>query len=262
MVAPFFSAGWQVFAPEPAVTDWVRYALADALRALRDPSLDHWYQCERTWFVGLDALSNDAKGCIGASGPLAGVAVDFITDELGEWPALHPAQLSGVFPGYPRPRTGETEAAFRYRLKRDAAHVDGVIGLGNPKRRFVQEPHQFILGLPLTDADEKAAPLVVWEGSHLIMQAAFQNALRGVQPSRMSQHDVTQTYQAARKQVFDSCPRVIVHAPPGSAILVHRLALHGVAPWGSGARADPHGRLIAYFRPPMTAGVQAWTEAP
>ena len=78
----------------------------------------------------------------------------------------------------------------------------------------------------------------------------------------LSEHDVTDIYTKARRKVFDTCARVVVHAPPGAVILVHRLALHGVAPWQKGATADPAGRLIAYFRPQMPGGVKPWLELP
>lgn len=252
--------GWQVFAPEPLTCAWADAARLDGVRALKDPALAEWYQCENTWFVGLDALDNDACGRVAGSGPLQGAAVDFIQNHVCDWPALHKGQLSGVFPGYPRARDGETDAGFRYRLNRDAAHVDGVMGEGTPKRRFVREPHSFILGIPLTHADPKAAPLVVWEGSHKVMLKAFQDVFSQQVQSALSDVDVTDAYQAARKTVFETCPRVVVHAPPGAAILVHRMALHGVAPWAEGAKADPLGRLIAYFRPQMPGGVAAWAE--
>lgn len=258
----FFEKGWAVFPPEPTVADWVGHAQASALRALKEPALTHWYQCEGTWFVGLDALDNDAQGRIGGSGPLSGNAIDFIDKACGGWPPLHKAQLSAVFPGYPRPREGETDAGFRYRLKRDAAHVDGVIGVGQPKHRFVQEPHAFILGFPLSVADRDAAPLVVWEGSHQIMRDAFRAAFARVADADPSTVDVTEVYQNARKRIFDTCARIVVHGAPGSAYLLHRLVLHGVAPWAEGARSAPEGRLVAYFRPPMPGGARAWVDAP
>ncbi len=258
----FFDKGWAVFSPEEAVLDWVHHARKDALRAINDPALAEWHQCEGTWFVGLDVLNNDRQGRVAGSAALSGAAVDFVSLHCGDWPELHKAQVSGVFPGYPRPRTGETEAGFRYRVKRDAAHVDGIIGKGDPKRRFVEEPHAFILGLPLTEADQQAAPLVVWEGSHKLMRAALRQAMETSDGAELGAVDVTEAYQQARREVFESCARVVVHGPPGSAILVHRLALHGVAPWAQGAMAEPEGRLIAYFRPPMPGGVQQWLNAP
>lgn len=261
MVGTFDETGWVVFPPEPAVTAWAAAARQNALRGLSDPALDGWYQCERTWFVGLEALDNDADGRVEDSAPLSGAAVRFLSETCGGWPPLHKGQISGVFSGYPRPREGETEAGFRYRLNRDAAHVDGVLGLGDPKRRFVQEPHAFILGLPLSVASPDAAPLVVWKGSHRIMQRAFQTAFAGVKDADLGTLDVTEIYQNARRTAFETCPRVTVHGPPGSAYVLHRMALHGVAPWQKAATAAPEGRLVAYFRPPMRGGVRAWVEA-
>lgn len=256
----FFEDGWAVFPPEAAVLDWVTHALPQARAAVAADQNAHLLQCEGTWFVGLDALPNDTAGRVADGSALSGVAVDFATSNCGGWPALHPAQLSVTYPGYPRPREGESAAGFRYRLNRDAAHVDGVIGLGSPKRRFVQEPHAFILGLPMTEASETAAPLVIWSGSHLILQRAFQAAFKGASGS-LSDHDVTEVYQGARRKVFETCPRILVHAPVGSAILLHRLLLHGVGPWEDTATAGPDGRMIAYFRPEMPGGVEAWLSA-
>jgi len=256
----FSQRGFAVFPPEPQTQAWAEEARRDALRALADPALDHWYACERTWFVGLDALDNDASGRVGHSQAFAGRAADFIAEHCGGWPALHKAQVSGVFPGYPRPRDGESDAGFRYRQKRFAAHVDGVIGKGTPKRRFVEEPHAFILGIPLTEADAGAAPLVVWDGSHHIMRRAFRKAFADCDgdPTRL---DVTEIYQAARATVFDECVPVPVVAPPGGAMVLHRLVVHGVGLWAPGAKAAPEGRLIAYFRPPMPGGALAWAQA-
>lgn len=253
----FDRTGHAVFPPEPGVLAWAKEARTDARRALRDPALAHWYECERTWFVGLDALDNDLSGRVGNSEPLSGKAVDFIASRCGFWPELHKGQVSGVFPGYPRPRAGESEAGFRYRQKRFAAHVDGVIGVGRPKRRFVQEPHAFILGLPLTQADAEAAPLVVWEGSHRIMQSAFQKAFAAFDGAPEAL-DVTEIYQAARADVFERCKPVPVVAELGGAMLLHRLIVHGVGLWEPDAQAAPEGRLIAYFRPPMPGGAAAW----
>lgn len=261
-MSSFAKRGWKAFAPETATLDWVTHAKMDAVRALRDPDLTKWYECEDTWFVGLDALANDAAGRVAGSAPLSGAGVDFVSVTCGGWPDLHRGQVSGVFPGYPRPRAGETEAGFRYRLNRCAAHVDGVLGVGQPKRRFVQEPHAFILGIVLTQAEASAAPLVVWEGSHLIMKAAFRRAFDAASSDDPETVDVTDIYQSARREVFETCPRVVVHGPPGAAFVVHRLALHGVAPWEPGAQSDPEGRLIAYFRPPMAGGTRAWVDAP
>ena len=169
--------------------------------------------------------------------------------------ALHRAQLSTVYPGYPQPSAQETEAAYGFRLRRSSAHLDGLLAVGPEKRRMVKEPHAWILGLPLTASD--ASPLVVWEGSHKIMQAALQTALAPHAPDIWGDVDITAAYQAARAEVFRVCPRREVPGSPGEAVLLHRHLVHGVAPWAEGATAPPEGRVIAYFRPVMDS-VQDW----
>ena len=52
----------------------------------------------------------------------------------------HKAQLSVIFPGYPKPRIGDSEAAFEYRRKRDAAHVDGLLPIGEEKDDILSSP--------------------------------------------------------------------------------------------------------------------------
>lgn len=245
--------GWRKFPVDTALLDWTRAARTFARAALADPALAHWYQCENTWFVGVDALPNDTHGKIG--GRALGGAV---TEALHPVPALHRAQLSVVWPGYPKPRDGEPPGAFAYRQNRDAAHVDGLIGEGTPKRRFLREPHAWILGLPLNAAPQDAAPLSVWEGSHLIMGAAFRRAYAGVPPEGLPDHDVTDAYIQARNEVFETCRRITVPAQPGEAILLHRHVLHGIAAW----TAPPEGnRQIAYFRPCLPSA-QAWLDLP
>jgi hypothetical protein len=259
--ALFRDRGFLVFDSDPAVLSWVHHALPCARAAVADPTHARWLVCEGTWFVGVDVLANDTVGRIAGSGPLSGKAVDFIAREIGPVPPLHPAQVSVTYKGYPRPREGESDAAFRYRVKRDAAHVDGVRASGAARRRHVEEPHAFILGLPLTLASADAAPLVVWEGSHRIMRAAFMRAFAGHDPKGWSQVDVTDIYASARKRVFDTCRRVTLAAQPGQAILLHRLCLHGVAPWAPGADAGRDGRMIAYFRPELPGGITDWIAA-
>ena len=144
-----------------------------------------WLQCEGTWFVGVDALPNDPAGRLGDSVPLAGTAVDFIIQNFGRLPALHPAQVSVIYPGYPKPRAQETPAAFRFRQTRDAAHIDGILPQGPDRRRNLIEPHAFVLGLPLNHTSPGASPLVVWPDSPAIVRrhlaAAFaSNACRAM----------------------------------------------------------------------------------
>ncbi len=246
--------GWARFPADARSLAWAEAARRTGVQVARDPQMQAlWLQCEGTWFVGLDALPTAPDGSLDGV-PLAGPA----TDTLAPLPVLHPAQLSITYPGYPRPRSGESAAAFGYRRNRDAAHVDGITAEGPDRRRMIREPHAFILGLPLTLCDPEASPLVVWEGSHMILRAALTRALAPYDPARWGAIDVTGAYQAARREVFETCPRVPLHADPGQALLLNRLTLHGVSPWREGAFAPPEGRMIAYFRPPMPGGVAAW----
>lgn len=102
---------------------------------------------------------------------------------------------------------------------------------------------------------------MVWEGSHDILRAALAEALRGHDPQDWARVDLTEPYRAARARIFDSCRRVPLHARPGEAYLLHRLALHGVAPWEEGAEASVEGRMIAYFRPLLANDTADWLEA-
>ena len=144
------------------------------------------------------------------------------------------------------PAAAKAMRPLPFRRDRDAAHVDGLIGEGHPKRRYLREPHQFILGIVLTDNPPDAAPLVVWKGSHKMMQQTF--AAAGA-PGDLDQLDLTDCYQETRRQAFSLCPRLPLTGPPGTAILLHRHLLHGVAPWAAGAGHSAQGRMIAYFRP-------------
>lgn len=262
MVAQLTARGWAHFAHDPAVARWAAKARRAALARMADT--DHraaWMDCGGTWFVGVDTLPNDASGAVASSGPLRGAAIAQARALYGDL-ALHPAQVSVVYPGYPLPRRGEGEAAFGYRLHRDAAHVDGLLPVGDARARMLKERHAYILGLPLTEAGEGASPLVVWEGSHEVMRAAFAAALGDTPPAKWGEVDLTEIYKAARRDVFDRCARILLPARPGEATLIHRLALHGVAPWQTGAVAPSEGRMIAYFRPEFRDQGPDWLNAP
>jgi hypothetical protein len=260
-VESFAERGYLSFPVDSAVRAWAEHARGFAAEAARDPAQAHWLRCGGTWFVGVDALPNDRHGGVGGGPPLQGVAMDFIADELRLSLPLHRAQVSICYPGYPQPSAEESPAAYRFRLNRDAAHVDGLLAEGPDKRRYVREPHAYILGLPLTWQSEDAAPLVVWEGSHIIMRAMFAKVFEGRAPKDCPDVDVTEPYQDARRQAFATCRRIVLPANPGEATLLHRHLLHGVAPWGEKATAPPEGRMIAYFRP-ETQRWEDWLTAP
>lgn len=243
----FARLGWQKFSFDKARLRWAQRAHQVARRVASDPEMVRlWLQCQGTWFVGVEALPTNIVGQI-EDVPLDAVLGDFLQSyALAPMP---PAQLSIIHEGYPKPRDGESEAGFRYRRDRDAAHVDGLHGLGSPKRRFLKEAHAFVLGVPLNQCDSAASPMVVWEGSHHIMREAFGRCFKAKSPKTWSEIDVTDIYISARKKVFDNCPRRVVHANLGEAYAIHPLTVHGVAPWQERAIAPKEGRMIAYFRP-------------
>lgn len=244
--------GWRRIGPDPAILAWVQAALPVARQALaQDPAPR---RAGDTWAVGLDLLPNAPDGGI------AGVAFP--------WPALpldpvslHRAQLSTVFPGYPRTDPDETPAAARFRRDRGAAHLDGLLPIGPDRRRMVKEPHGWILGLPLTETSPDAAPLTLWEGSAPILRQALRAALAPHPPDSWADIDLTEAYGAARARVFKTCRRIDLPGRPGEALLVHRLTLHGVSPWAEGAIAPPEGRITAWFRP-LLPSVADWLDLP
>ncbi len=248
--------GWRHFAAEPALAEWVQQVLPHASAAVADPAYRDWLRCGGTWFAGVNALANDPDGRVAGSGPLPGRAVKAARRITGGDLCWDRGQISVVYPGYPR-QGDESDAAFRFRLRRDAAHVDGLIKTGRDNRRMLREPHAFVLGLPLTESDPGASPVVVWQGSPAIVRNALQAVLADHSPERWPDVDLTEAYTAARRRCFETCRRVSLHARPGEAYLIHRLALHGVSPWGPGANAAPEGRMIAYFRP-LLKRVEDW----
>jgi hypothetical protein len=96
---------------------------------------------------------------------------------------------------------------------------------------------------------------VVWEESHAVIRQALASVLVHHPPRDWPEIDLTEAYHEARRSVFATCRRVELHARPGEVLLLHRLVLHGMAPWAPDAQANPEGRMIAYLRPefPMIA---------
>ena len=258
----YFDLGWCSFERDSNVEAWIEYALGCARRSVSDPSNARWMRHDNTWFVGVNALTNDHTGGISNGPPLKGTAIEFIDRylQLGdfEWDR---AQVSVCYPGYPRRSEEESEAAHRYRIQRDAAHIDGLLRDGHEKRRFLKEFHGFILGIPMVEFSPDASPFVVWEKSHEIARQCFRKILEQKPIEEWSSLDVTEEYHALRRRIFAECVRNEIALQPGEVFLVHRLALHGMAPWRNDARAGPDGRMICYFRPELS-DPKTWLNAP
>ncbi|MEL6958575.1 MAG: hypothetical protein AAGL89_06435 [Pseudomonadota bacterium] len=227
-----------VFDADPRVEAWAAAAHRIGCEVAADPDMRaRWLRHGGTWFVGVDALPNDKDGAIDAV-PLQGPWEGLITPPA----AWHPAQLSVVFPGYPQKDPDESVANHQFRVRRAAAHVDGLHL--EDGRRILREPHAFVLGLPLSDSS--ACPLRVWPGSHHRFAAAFRAALLN---GAVLGSDLTETYKETRADCFEQIEPIDLRLRPGQSVLLHRLTLHGVAPWHPKDEAPPEGRMVAYFRP-------------
>ena len=241
---------------------WINHALPCARKKVAAEENSQWLRCGGTWFAGVNLLPNAADGSVCGSDALQGKASDFIRQALEldkfDWDR---AQLSVCYPGYPRPMPGEAQAAYVYRRDRDAAHVDGFLAEGPDRRRHLREYHGFILGIPMVEFNADASPFVVWEGSHEVIRETFAEQFQDVPAEQWGEIDITGVYHEVRRRVFGLCKRVEIYARPGEAYLVHRLALHGVAPWQSTASATADGRMICYFRP-ETGGPESWLLSP
>jgi hypothetical protein len=260
----FFESGWAVFDFDPLVNQWIDIALPFARAARADPQqVKDWLRCDGTWFAGVNALPNLPDGSLPGSRPLKGEAVDFVHSLQPNGPIdWDKGQVSICYRGYPKQGADESKTALQYRLNRDSAHVDGLHPVGAARRRYLKERHAFILGLPMTQISAEASSMVVWEGSHEIVRSALSARLQDIDPMSWDDVDLTETYHAARREIFATCTRVLVHAVPGQAYVVHRLALHGVSPWQDGAKAPEMGRAIAYFRPELTGDTRDWLTLP
>lgn len=251
------------FPHDVQVAHWVAATKPLAERIAADPAWQKdWMRCDGTWFVGVNCLPNQDDGAVNGVA-LSGECIRFIKEHIEpDLSAWDKAQVSICYQGYPKPWDGESDAALNYRRNRDGAHVDGLHRQGSENARHLLEYHQFLLGIPLSDSPAKAAPFVVWEGSHKILQAAFQHALLPYPAEQWSQVDLTETYQTTRRQIFDSCTRVELPAKTGESYVIHRLALHGMAAWHDDLAGPSEGRMIAYFRPAEETSLERWLMAP
>ncbi|MEM7528121.1 MAG: hypothetical protein AAF416_10610 [Pseudomonadota bacterium] len=276
------SRGWCRFPFDPELAAWVAAVLPRARAIAADPAnRTAWLRSGGSWFAGVNVLTNAADGSMPAIDglpaipPLTGQAMRFLREMMGfgDLP-LDTGQLSICYPGYPAaPQPEESEAAFRYRRDRDAAHLDG-LERDAARNRRLSEAHAFILGIPISDPPPEAAPFTIWEGSHEILRRAFHQRLHALPAQAWCTEDITATYVAARRQIFAECKRVTLPARAGEAYVAHRLSLHGMAPWppethqrGVEGQAEDW-RPIVYFRPELpklsdgTTDFERWLNEP
>lgn len=245
----FERKGWIKFEFDQHLEHWAKTANSEINLKLRNKEfLQNGLTCQGTWFVGVEALENDPDGSLNGV-PLRGPFKSLM--ESYKTCTLHLAQVSIIFQGYPKPRGQESQSSFNFRLKRDAAHVDGLIAEtpGGPRR--LKEPHAYVLGIPINQAPENASPMVVWEGSHHLMSSAFKRFFSNQNLSEWENLDIREIYFETRKEVFRKCKRIVLHANVGESYMIHRHCLHGISPWDPKTVSFSEGRKIVYFRPEL-----------
>jgi hypothetical protein len=250
--AAFDTLGWAKLRYDPALAIWVKNTHPLALKAANNPEhRTNWLRCQGTWFVGVDVLTEAA--------PLTGSVLKAAQYAIGhknfDWGK---GQISTCYKGYPKQDKLETDGMFNYRGNRDFAHLDGLKAVGPDRLRKMEEFHGFILGIPLNETPEKAAPFVIWQGSHLIFRDMLAKAYAGIAPENWHKIDITDIYQQTRTEIFKTCKRVEIHAKPGEAYIAHRFALHGMAAWDEELDGPDEGRMIAYFRPFWDGDLRGW----
>jgi len=250
--------GWCKFDFDQRLFDWSISIFDDATEAVHASENQHWWRHQKTWFVGVNVLENNEFAATSKVSPLQCDALDFLKDQLNaSVDQMDRAQISVCLPGYPKVDPQELPAAHRYRVNRDAAHIDGLLHEGPDKQRYAKEYHEYILLIPLTALDHGASPFVVWNNSHTIMQMALHAALKGYPSEQWPNVPITQAYKESRKNIFKCCERVEIQPKIGEAILAHRLLLHGTAPWAKGVKASECGRMFCFFRP-QTLTPEQW----
>jgi hypothetical protein len=245
------SQGWVQLPVSTELEAWQNHALPLALQCMQARDLQHWWRYQKTWFVGVNALSNDSTGALDTGPSLPTGLLKQLTDYVACTRLdLDQAQVSACMPGYPKASPNEPTTSFAFRNTYFAAHMDGLHTLGLQRRRHLIEQHSFILGIPLSKHLPEAGPVMVWPGSHKLVQAWLQSELGHLPAEQWQDVDLTASYQTMRQQVLASMQPVPIHAPLGGAYLIHRHAIHGQGHWPENiANVGDNGRIIAYFRP-------------
>ena len=255
----YSAKGWVALPFSKGLFTWantVKKSVNQKLGSMTEAEKD--LRCGGTWFPGVNFLDNDPNGNVDGS--------TFPSDRTELLKRLEPsfsgfydrAQISICYPSYPKKMADETISAFNYRTNRFAAHLDGLLPIGQSRRRFLIEHHAFIYGIPVNPSGEDSSPCVVWEGSHKLVQSEFKSFLISKNINSLEGQDVTEFYTSLRKKIFSSCKIKPVWVPLGHSYLIHRLTLHGILAWkGSGENTNMN-RTIAYFRPHLIGGHETW----
>ena len=231
--------------------------------ALTQASEGAEFRCDGAWFPGdqyrWPTAQTAARRSLGVP-PLGGAPLRFLAEALGfAGLAFDRAQLSVCFPGYPR--QGARGDRGRLRLSLASATPPMSTGCGarcraradGGSRRPTASSSACRWWRPIRPRARSRSGRARTRSC----AAPSREAFAGAPPERWREIDVTEAYQEARQRCFETCARVPLPARRGESTIVHRLALHGVAPWTAPANAPP--RAIAYFRPdPFPGAAPDW----
>lgn len=256
--ADFEREGAIVFPPEESISNWLETAAPVVEKILSNlASDDPWLRHGKTWYAGVNVLPNDKAGRVANGIELDGAGIRWLSKHF-QFSGFDRGQVSVIYPGYPKQDAKESDAAHRFRIRRMAAHVDGLIPSGPQKRRFIEEPHAFVLGIPMGDYDEAASPMVYWPGSHHLFREKITTFLQAFPVTQWAKIDVTNAYADIRRHIMDQFDPVPLCVPKGGCYVLDRHLLHGVAPW---ADSTTQARKIVYFRPDVTGGISEWIKS-
>ena len=259
----FYKNGWCFLDSDIENYQWIEATKVNILNKFEQKEFNiSDFRSGSTWFAGVNFLDNGSEGDING----ASFSSELWSEIYGKFghgiKYWDTAQVSIFWKGYPKKDQSETEKAFKYRLKKYSAHVDGLIPIGSKKRRFAKEFHAFILGIPIMNNRIDSAPLVVWEGSHIIFRNLFRKLYTGLSKKKVSKLDVTEIYQKYRRKVFSTCTFRKVVSQKNQPYILDRHLLHGVIPWNETVNISPmsyqndvfrlnpmFGRIVVYFRP-------------
>ncbi len=246
---PQISAGrWRRCSPPICATDTCAFRFPRRLRAGRRlrqlQALPRWMippmpigvRHRRTWFVGVDALPTCPMAvCPAVRRCRRGDCFPARSPRLHR-PVAHGAALR-LLPRLSQRDDDESESQQPLPRQTRCGPCGRPPWRGPERRRHLREFHDLILGLPLNAASADAAPLVVWRGSHVMMQKLFTDALAHLAPEEWGAVDLTDLYQ--------QCGNSVRHLRARGAAARHRArrrwctASRSMA-WRRGANTPPH----------------------
>ncbi len=182
-------------------TPWMRQGLRSP-----NPVNRHGAALRRHLVRGCRRTPQRRDGAVPGGPPFLARPMEFIKNDLRFAPPLHRAQVSVCYPGYPRTSPDETPAAFGFRLNRDASPCRRASGGRPGSPPLPERAAAYIWGFRSRKPVRMPRRWSLWQGSHRHMGKVFTEALANKAQAEWPGIDLTEAYQAARREVFASLP--------------------------------------------------------